>query len=432
MKRLIGWWICSLVLCTNSGLLAETYRLSLPQAVDRAMKQNPQVVIARLNEQKVNQQTIEAQDPFSTKVQVGSGLASGNGFPLGIENAAPSIVRASVTRTLFNRPLTYAVAEAKELARGSAIGSAATVDDAGYQAASAFLDAAGSAASIRGLKNQIPAWQRSLEVISAKVEGGQILPIEQKKAQLMVARVEQRLRQLEQTRQVHLHRLAILCGLKAEDELELQEAASAIGLPQMTEEQALDSALRWSPELKKLQSDLLAKGFARKKAESANLPQADLVAQYALFARFNRWDDYFQRFTRNNYQVGVSLRLPVWNGSASRAAKSIVDLEVQRLEAQMSDTRSRISVQVRESLAEMRVLEANRNLARMEMDVAREEVSVLLAQFEEGRVALDRLEQQRTVENERWLEFLAAQTLLEKGKLRVLKETGQVNLLAQQ
>ncbi len=69
-----------------------------------------------------------------------------------------------------------------------------------------------------------------------------------------------------------------------------------------------------------------------------------------------------------------------------------------------------------------------RNVARLDLDVAREQLSILLAQADEGRASVRDIEQARIDENEKWVAYYEAQNNLERVKLNLLKETG--NLMA--
>jgi len=63
-------------------------------------------------------------------------------------------------------------------------------------------------------------------------------------------------------------------------------------------------------------------------------------------------------------------------------------------------------------------------LARLDLEVAREQVSILLAQAEEGRAGLRQLEEARSAETGKWLAFYDSAAALEKARLSLLKQTG--------
>src|SRR5271157_4257451 len=86
---------------------AETRTLTLRQALDIALQQNPDMVIARLDQLRARDQVTINKDPFSPKIYAGSGLAYTSGFPSSIDGSAPSIVEAKTNMALFDRPQSY-------------------------------------------------------------------------------------------------------------------------------------------------------------------------------------------------------------------------------------------------------------------------------------------------------------------------------------
>src|SRR3984885_2391786 len=100
------------------SLFGEVRVLTLRQALDLALAQNPDLLLARLDQQKARYQVTVTHDPFSPKVFAGSGAAWSTGFPNSIDGSAPSIVTVKTQMALFNRPQSYLVAQANEDARG--------------------------------------------------------------------------------------------------------------------------------------------------------------------------------------------------------------------------------------------------------------------------------------------------------------------------
>src|ERR1051325_9197322 len=124
-----------------SRALAEVHPMTLRQAVEMAVRQNPEIALARLDEEKARHGVRVARDPFTPRITVGSGLAYSNGFPMSIEGSAPSIVQARASQFIFNRQQTYLVAQAKEDARGAGMGTAGKREEVAYRTASLYLDA---------------------------------------------------------------------------------------------------------------------------------------------------------------------------------------------------------------------------------------------------------------------------------------------------
>src|SRR5262245_48631134 len=100
---------------------AEIHTLTLRQALDRALEQNPDVMLARIDEQKSRAQVSLTREPYSLKFGVGSGGAYTYGFPASINGNAPAIIQAQSRMTIYDRPLTFRVAQSNEASRGAAI-----------------------------------------------------------------------------------------------------------------------------------------------------------------------------------------------------------------------------------------------------------------------------------------------------------------------
>src|SRR5437763_2410729 len=102
-------------LCATAlSLHGEVRNLTLRQALDQALAQNPDLLLARLDQQKARQRVTVMRDPFVPKVFAGSGAAWTTGFPNSIEGSAPSIFQVRAQMAIFNRPQSFLVAQANE------------------------------------------------------------------------------------------------------------------------------------------------------------------------------------------------------------------------------------------------------------------------------------------------------------------------------
>ncbi|HEV8145904.1 MAG TPA: TolC family protein, partial [Bryobacteraceae bacterium] len=132
----------------------------------------------------------------------------------------------------------------------------------------------------------------------------------------------------------------------------------------------------------------------------------------------------FQKFQRNNAQIGASFEIPILVGRNPRAYVSQAETDQLKIRAEMNRTRSRIAADLRRAFMEMKKLEGARELARLELDLAREQLTLDLAQMDEGRVPLAKVESSRAAENAKWLAYYEAQSMAERARLDVLRQTG--------
>ena len=413
-----------MLILTAGGLLAETRTLTLRQAVELALEQNPDLTLARLDEKKAEQAVRLAKDPFTPKVVAGSGLAYSSGFPMSIEGATPSILQARAIADVFNRPQSYRVAAAKENRRAATIDTAAKQQEVALRTAELFLETEKAAKIEQFARQQADGLARILATVNARVAEGRELPIESRRAALNLARAQYRSRVLESNRAYAQRVLAEVLGLNPNDRVEAApEERTPPALPP-SEDAAIQSALQSSKELRSLEARLLAKGFDIRAERAERWPKLDLVAQYALLGRFNNYEDFFRKFERHNGQLGVSIQIPVWTGPRVGAAVAQAEAEAAQLRLQIRSARSRITAETARWYQEVKQAESARDLARLDLEVAREQVSILLAQAEEGRAGLRPLEEARSAETDQWLAFYDSAAALEKARLSLLKQTG--------
>ena len=404
---------------------AEVKTLTLRQALDLALAQSPDLMMARLEQQKARNQVIVTRDPFVPKVFAGSGAAWTTGFPNSIEGSAPSIFQAKTVMSLYDRPLSYQVAQANEALRAAEIDVGRRQDEVVYRVASLYLDAGHAARSLQAAEREAANLARVRELVEARVAEGRALPIESKRAVVDVLRAKQHVDSLSLDLTNAETSLALVLGLGADDRVRATEEPASFTVP-ASEEASIEEALETSRELKRLESGMQSKMLEIKGYRSSRLPKIDLVAQYSLFAKYN-YQDYFTTFQRNNAQLGASFEIPLLVGRASAAYASQAEAEVARLRIEFSRTRARITSDLRRAFQEVKRAESARDLARADLDVAREQVTIDLAQLDEGRLPLAAVETARAIENEKWLAYYDGQHTVELARLNVLRQTGTLS-----
>lgn len=400
--------------------------MTLRQTINLAIQQNPDVALARLDEETARLAIRVAKDPFTPRVTVGSGLAYSYGFPMSVEGSAPSIVQARASSFIFNRQQSFLVAQAKEDARGAGMGVAGKREEVAYRAASLYLDAERAARAGALARKDMESLQNVLETVRAQVSEGRALPLAEKQAAYNVARARQIAENLDGDEVAAETALALVIGLNADDRVkpvDEQRPAPAIAA---VDERTIQAALERNPELRRIQSQIASRGLEMRGEKSARLPRLDLIAQYGLFAKFNNYEDYFQRFQRNNGQIGMSIQVPLFTGSRVSAEVAQTQAEMSKLRVQLTRARNQLSADLQGSYRDVKKAETAAEVARLDLDLAREQLSVNLAQMQEGRLPMRQVEEARIAENAKWIAFYDAQYALEKARWNVLRLTGQL------
>ena len=205
------------------------------------------------------------------------------------------------------------------------------------------------------------------------------------------------------------------------------EDRSPLAVP-VSEEASIEKALEESNELKRLRSNIQAKMLEIKSYQAERLPKVNLVAQYSLFAKYNYQDYFTSSCSVNNAQVGASIEIPLIVGRTASAQSAQSEADIAKLRIELDRTRARITADLRIAYQNLRRSETARDVARADLDLTREELTIDLAQMDEGRLPLATVEALRATENEKWLAYYDAQHNAELARLNVLRQTGTLEI----
>jgi len=404
---------------------AEIHTMTLRQALDRALGQNPDVLLARLDAQRSKFQTEQTRDPFALKLGAGSGAAYTYGFPSSIDGNAPSILQARAQMAIFDRPQRYRIEQAKEGERGAEFDVALRQQDIAYRVSTAFLDAETAVRSAGAAERQYQSLAQVKQFIDVRVADGRELKNESTRANVNALLAKNAAEEFAYVGANAETALAQLLGFPAGDRVRPAVEERNETLP-VTQEQAVATALEQSMELRRLESNLKAKRLEINSFEATWMPTINLVSQYSLLAKYNNFDVFYPRFQRHNAQVGASIEIPIFRGKAPAAGKAMAQTDIQKLEVELARTKNRISADIDQSYRDVKRAEDSRALRRAVLDLAREDLSVILVQSDEGRATLAQVEAARAKEQEEWIRYYDAQRVVELAKLNVRRNTGTI------
>jgi outer membrane protein TolC len=123
-------------------------------------------------------------------------------------------------------------------------------------------------------------------------------------------------------------------------------------------------------------------------------------------------------------QIGAAVTIPLLIGSASQGLAEQALTDMQKIRIQIDQVRNRIITDTRRSYQHWKKAESFRDLVRMQLDLAREQMTVFLAQNAEGRIPIRTVEQARLEESDRWIDFYVAETQLKRSQLAILRDMG--------
>jgi len=178
--------------------------------------------------------------------------------------------------------------------------------------------------------------------------------------------------------------------------------------------------------LRVAESDVRAKEFRLIGEKRGYYPTLQLVSVYSLLAKFNNYDQFFKTFQRNNFNAGVQVQVPIFSAQTkANIALAQVNLDVAK--TALASKRTEVSAAVRVKTRHLRERDAAKEVARLELQLAQQNVTVLQSQFGEGRVNVRDVEKARLDESDRWMDYLDANFQRQQAQLDLLQTAGQLD-----
>src|SRR5579864_170892 len=418
----LGAGLCP-AMAQNDGGLAPL-RFTLKQAVATSLQKSREISLARLQYETSRQEAGVTRSQFLPNLYTGSGVAYTSGFPLLAGGGAPALFNVTYNQELFNLPARGEVRAQEQKGEQQRFAIDAVRDGVIQRTVSTYLELAKVRRQLELLSGERESAQKILDYTRQRAQAGYELPIEVTRAQLTAAQVEQRTAQLEDQEETAADQLRLLLGLEPDQAIEVT-AENIPPAADQTISNLVAGALRNNPEVKVAESERVASEERLRGERGGYWPTIGLIGQYNLLAKFNNYDQFFNKFQRNNFIVGVDIKIPIF-ASRTGASVSFAQANLTASQMQVENKRAQVSLDVRHQARQARQMDMNREVARLQLELAQQNLQVLQSQFQQGRTSIRDLEAGQLDENEKWLAFLDAEYSHQQSELDLLRTTGQL------
>lgn len=426
--RLLAW-LLALVVGAGGGTALQAQEtapvaLTLKRAVELALQNSRDIQLAKIQTSLAQRAAYITKAEFMPNLYAGSGLGYTNGIPETPGGRAPSIFSITYRQQVLNQPLKGQARELQEQVKSQTLMMEDARNSVIQRTAMAYLELAKVRHSLELLRKERASAQQIQDVTRGRQAEGLELPVEVTKAQLTSARIEQRILQLEGRQDELEVFLRAQIGLAAEQPIEV----TAEDLPAEAEQEGQNLvalALENNTGIRLAEADRRAKEFRLKGEKGGRWPTFELVSVYSVLGKFNNYLDFFKTFQRNNFNFGLQMQVPIFS-ARTKANIDLAKVNLEAAKATVSNKRADLSADVRLKTHRLRELDATKEVARLELQLAQQNLSVLQAQFTEGRVNLREVEKGRLEENEKWMQYLDANFQRQQAQLELLRATGQL------
>jgi outer membrane protein len=398
--------------------------LTLKRAIEMALTNSKDIQVAKLQASLAEHASLVSKAEFMPNLYAGSGAGYTYGIPETPGGRAPSVFNVTYMEDIFNEPLKGQGKELEEQARSQKIVLEDVKNSVIERTAMAYLELAKIRHSLELMRAEQESAAKILQLTQEREGEGYELPVEVTKAQLTKAQVTQRILQLEGREDELEVFLRGQLGLGDGQAIEVTPE----DLPGAAEQEGANlvaAAMQNNASLRLAESDVRAKEFRLKGEKRGYLPTVELVGIYSRLANFNNYLDYFKKFQPNNFNAGVQIQVPLFS-ARTKEAIGLAKINLQTAQATLASKKSEVSAQVRQKTLKLRERDAAKEVARLELQLAQQNIGVLQEQFNEGKVGLREVEKARLEENDKWLDYLDANFQRQQAQLDLLKTAGEL------
>jgi outer membrane protein len=420
---------CTLVMAQNGGettVSATPVTLTLKGSIDLALQNSMDIQLAKIQTRVADTSANLTKAEFLPNLYAGSGAGYTYGLPETPGGRPPSIFSLTYTEEVFNGPLRGLAKQQEEQARAQRVLLADTRNLVMIRVATAYLELVKVRHSLELLRKEKDSAEKIVAVTQERQGEGYELPTEVTNAQLTKAKVVRRILQLEGRQDELEVFLRSQLGLGPDQPIE-PTAEELPGSAEQAGANLVALASQGNTSLAFAESDVKAKEFRLAGEKKGYWPTLQLVSIYSLLEKysFRNYSSIYNNFTYNNLNAGINVNVPLFSAK-TRANVALAQANLDAAKLNLASKRTQVSAEVRQRSRKVQETEAAKEVARLELQLAQQNLAVVQSQFGEGKMNLRDVEKSRLDENEKWMTYLDANFQRQQAQLELLRTAGQL------
>ena len=367
-------------------------RLTLRDAVQLALRENPQVQIASLNvaqsqdDRSIARSSLLPQASMQVSEQTHRvsvpalfGLPHVPGFPLPGHIGPFEVYQGgpSFSFPIFDLTLWRRWQASKENVGASQAQSQDVREQIAIMVVSQYLGSLRAAADVKAAQSRVDLAQALYDQAADLQKNGVGTGIDTLRANVELQNERQRLIESQTQLETSLYGLAQLLNVDPKRQIELTDQVSFFATPAIEVDRSLDAAYANRPEMRALEFRERQTQFEKRQASNSRFPKLT-------FDGF--WSE--QGLTVDtvvpSYIYGFTLDVPLFTGGRIGAQTARADLELRKIAQQQRDERNQIALQVKTAIAQLAAARHEVDVANQAVGLARDEVTQARDRFQAG------------------------------------------------
>ena len=371
---------------SNPAPSAQSIALTLKEAVQLALKQNPQVVALRLfslesdRQRQISRSALLPQASLTSTGQLGEyNIASIERTNTRTASGIYQYIQAgpAYSQSLLNLPLFRSYQISREGVREARAEEAVTREDVAAAVVTQYILVLRAFATYDAAKVRVDLAERLYEQASNLQRTGIGLNIDTTRAQVELQNERQNLIDAETSTHTTNYILAELLDLPRDQEPALTDKLQFFDLPEFERTVAINTALMNRPEMQAQAAQERIAHLEQKSASEARLPQIDFSG-YWLYqgSRFNNGIPAY------SYQINFNV--PLFTSGRIHAEIAHADLEQRRIAQNRQLLEARIVREVKSAIDDLNAARKNVDVANLGLQLANDEVAQAARRFAAG------------------------------------------------
>ena len=364
-------------------------KLTLRDAVQMALKQNPQVQIANLNiaESRENQNVARADllpqvnlNASESVHRINLAAAFGKSIPSFPAHVGPFwLVQGgpSGSLPLFDFTAWRRWQASKENVTGTRAQELTVREENVQLVVSQYLGSLRAAADVKAAQSRVELAKALFTQADDLQKNGAGTGIDTLRSNVQYQNERQRLIASQTTLKTSLYGLARLLNIDPHQPVEIADESMFFHTPEYPADESIERAWVERPEMKALASQIRESEFERKRSQAERLPKLSLAGSWNL-----------QGVTPTTaipvYEFGVNLDVPLYTGGRIKAQTAVAEIELKKLAQQQEELRNRIALEVKTALVELESAKSEVEVANLGVDLAQQEVTQARDRFQAG------------------------------------------------
>jgi outer membrane protein len=377
----------------SGGLAQETapLRLTLKDAVNLALKQNPMVILANLDVARSEQERLVARSGLLPQVggnaqvathRVNLEAAMGLSIPGFSQHVGPFGTYqggVSFEAPVFDLTLWRRYRSSQSGVDASKAGELSAREESVLLVVSQYLGGQRAAAEVQAAESRVSLAQALYDQAADLQKHGVGTGIDTLRANVQLQNEKQRLIVARTQLDTARFGLARLLNVDPKREIELADQVSFFETPAAGVNETLARAWAARPEMRQLSAQRVRAELAARTASDARMPRVSVSGGWMEQAAM-------ASTAIPVYQYQANLDVPIFTGGRIQAERAEAGIAIRQIGQQEQDLRNRIALEVKTAIARLESARGEVAVANQAVDLSKQEVDQARDRFQAGVV----------------------------------------------